>query len=281
MDEGKVSASRLHLTLDGEDVDPAAMGLLSADVLLTRRCVGAFSVVFADSPDSDRLSRVRSVSLAVPLLDGVDRARDFRRLLITGDVTATRHERDTVGGSAVVLRGFDAGGRLAEGRRTRSWIGLDAFGVADALAREHGLELDRGEATASSPSSPSSASSPSNPAVPTLQNDESDWSFLRRLAARAHVELQVDGRRLLFGGVGSGAGGTRPMEWGVEPSLKSVQSDGRIAELVLRGATPLRPSQAVHLRGCGPHVDGVHRVEEVRFLLDGVGWTSLVVAARR
>src|SRR5690606_14104546 len=115
------------LTLDGEDVDPAAMGLLSADVLLARRCVGAFSVVFADSPDSDRLSRVRSVSLAVPLLDGVDRARDFRRLLITGDVTATRHERDTVGGSAVVLRGFDAGGRLAEGTRTRSWIGLDAF----------------------------------------------------------------------------------------------------------------------------------------------------------
>lgn len=279
-----VGTSRIRLELDGEAVEAETSRLLSADVLLARRCVGAFSLVFADSPLSSRLDRTRRVVISVPdPTPGIERAR----ALIAGDVTATRHERDTTGGSAVVLRGFDGGGRLAGMKRTRSWRDVDAFDVAEALAREHGLEFER---TGSDEASEEfvaidavdavDAVDASLPPVPSLQTNESDWAFLRALAEREGGELQVDRRRLLFGSSPIDARDAVEITPGQEPSLQGVESDGRRAELVLRGAWDRRPAELVRMNGCGPRVDGLHRVEEIRFLLDGAGWTTLAVVER-
>lgn len=105
-------------------------------------------------------------------------------LLMSGEVTALEAEYDELG-SRLVIRGYDHSHRLARGRRTATYNQVTYADIAGQLADRASLERgtidDSGEVREH-----------------VSQANQSDWDFLRQLAAEIDFEVAVVDGRLDF-----------------------------------------------------------------------------------
>lgn len=107
--------------------------------------------------------------------------------LIAGNVTMIAPELDARSGvsSKVSIAGFDGMAKLRFGARTRTFIEQSDHSIVTEVARGAGLAAEnQGE--------------PSEPYPYLLQNNESDYTFLRRMCAQRNYELMMDQTKLIY-----------------------------------------------------------------------------------
>jgi phage protein D len=104
--------------------------------------------------------------------------------LLTGEVTALEVEHDP-GGTLTIVRGYDQSHRLFRGQRSESYANVTYADVAGEVARRVGLQPGRIDAT-----------TPVHQHV--SQGNQTDWQFLRSLAAEVGYEVAVVDGKLDF-----------------------------------------------------------------------------------
>jgi hypothetical protein len=100
-------------------------------------------------------------------------------LIMVGEITAVEAEFDSEGTASVTIRGFDRSHRLTRGKKTMTF-----------LAQSDNLIVQTVTATATVPCTAMPTTSP--PREYVLQNNQSDWDFLRDIAERNGYDLVVD-----------------------------------------------------------------------------------------
>jgi phage protein D/phage baseplate assembly protein gpV len=104
--------------------------------------------------------------------------------LLSGEVTALEVEHDP-GGTLTIVRGYDQSHRLFRGQRSESYANVTYADVAVQVARRAGLQPGRIDAT-----------TPVHQHV--SQGNQTDWQFLRGLAAEVGYEVAVVQGKLDF-----------------------------------------------------------------------------------
>jgi phage protein D len=104
--------------------------------------------------------------------------------LLSGEVTALEVEHDP-GGTLTIVRGYDQSHRLFRGQRSESYANVTYADVAGQVARRAGLRSGRIDAT-----------TPVHQHV--SQGNQTDWQFLRGLAAEVGYEVAVVEGKLDF-----------------------------------------------------------------------------------
>lgn len=137
--------------------------------------------------------------------------------LLDGEVTALEKEHDGTG-TFTVVRGLDRSHRLTRGRRVRAFQQMTVADVATRVARDAGLKVGRIDPTATV-----------HPQI--SQGNESDWDFLRRLAADVGAEVAVVDGALEF---------RRPTEAGRAPGTSSEATREPMVLELGRNVTRLR-----------------------------------------
>jgi uncharacterized protein involved in type VI secretion and phage assembly len=97
------------------------------------------------------------------------------RPLFDGEITALESEYDAASGTHTVLRGYDRSHRLMKQRHTRAWLDTDLASLVRSVGSETGLQV-------------TAESSPVRYEY-VAQVNESNWSFLRRLARETGHEV--------------------------------------------------------------------------------------------
>ncbi|HEX2040927.1 MAG TPA: VgrG-related protein [Acidimicrobiales bacterium] len=104
--------------------------------------------------------------------------------LIEAEITALEAEYDLEVGSVAIVRGFDRAHKLFRGRKNKNFVMVKASDVASTVASANGLTPDVDATT--------------TVYAHLSQANESDWAFLKRLAAKSGYVLSVTGRKLSF-----------------------------------------------------------------------------------
>jgi phage protein D len=104
--------------------------------------------------------------------------------LLSGEVTALEVEHDP-GGTLTIVRGYDQSHRLFRGQRSQSYANVTYADVAGEVARRAGLRPGKIDAT-----------TPVHQHV--SQGNQTDWQFLRGLAAEVGYEVVVVEGKLDF-----------------------------------------------------------------------------------
>lgn len=105
--------------------------------------------------------------------------------LIVGEITAIEPSFSSTGPKQMGIRGYDLLKRLQRGDKIRSWEYLPDFVIAGIIAVEHGLRPDGIQPTFTI-----------HPKV--VQNEETDYNFLKKRAQFNGYEVFVDLRKLCF-----------------------------------------------------------------------------------
>lgn len=114
-----------------------------------------------------------------------------------------------------------------------------------------------------------------------FQAHESDWSFLCRLASQSSVEVQMHSDVLWMGKSPKDPAlelNAASAEDGLSPT--SIQAGGQSLDLLFRRPLFLPPASLLRMGGWGLRCDGEYRVEGLRLVLDGSGWTTFVQGSR-
>jgi len=120
--------------------------------------------------------------------------------LFHGEVISIDHSFQPKGGSVLILRCIDNSHRLGRGRKTRFWNDMKDSDVAREVGEECQLQVECED-------------SPETHKY-ILQRNESNLSFLKRLAARNNFQLRVEPEKLIF----------KPAELGGTPRKISSES---------------------------------------------------------
>jgi phage protein D/phage baseplate assembly protein gpV len=101
-----------------------------------------------------------------------------------GEITAQELELDGAQLPLYVVRGYDRGHRLQRGRYSRTFLNMTDSDIARSVAEKAGLTC---------------TSDPTSDVYSyVLQDNQTNWDFLRERAARIGYELYVDGRTVHF-----------------------------------------------------------------------------------
>jgi phage protein D len=173
-----------NVTLDGTRLDGEAKGAISGvRVYLTHSGASAFELV-VDDPElrwqakpTFTESREVQIELGVP---------GKMKKVFDGEVTAWRTELERSGPTVLVLRGMDRSHRLMRGHRTKTYAEASPIDCAQQIASAAGLTAK------------TSAGQPAPVKTFRLQANESDFSFLRKLADLEGYLFYVDGSDLHF-----------------------------------------------------------------------------------
>lgn len=166
-------------------------------------------------------------------------------LLLVGEVTALETEQ-AQGNTTYLVRGYDRSHRLHRGRKTRTFLDQSDSDIASRVAREAGLQADV-------------ASTPVRHAY-VIQDNQTDFAFLKARAARVGHCLTVENRTLKFRPAESSPPEAPVQEWGV--NLMSVRTRqtaiAQPSEVQVRGWDPAakraivgRASSATHASQVG------------------------------
>jgi phage protein D/phage baseplate assembly protein gpV len=110
--------------------------------------------------------------------------------LFKGEIVTLEPSFET-GGATLVVRAYDRSHRMLRNRRQRAFSNQTVSDVVTRICREYGLTAH---------------TDPSGDALPhLLQNNESDWEFILRLATRVGFEFVVDDTTARFTRPGNGA----------------------------------------------------------------------------
>jgi uncharacterized protein involved in type VI secretion and phage assembly len=170
------------IKVGGRDL-PESIAVDGVEVDQDLHAPDAFRIVLRD-PARDALSRAQLRIGTLVDISVVSDADDGPVELISGEVTALE-ATFSGGSSSTVVRGFDESHRLFRGRSTASYQNMTYADIAGKVARRAGLSV--GEIADTSPVQEH-----------VTQANESDWSFLSRLAAEVGFEVRVRRGQLHF-----------------------------------------------------------------------------------
>jgi phage protein D/phage baseplate assembly protein gpV len=143
-----------------------------------------------------------------------------------GEIVGLELRPSQNGVSTLVVRGYDRSHRLHRGRQTRSFVQVTDSDVATRIAREVGLQPD--------------VESTSEVYEYVLQDNRSNYEFLRERAERIGFAFWVDDDKLCFRRPAASPPSPITLEWG--PSLSHfhpILSAGRqVDEVIVRGWDP-------------------------------------------
>ena len=173
-----------NVYLDGTKVDGEAKGAISGvRVYLTHSGASAFEIVIDDpelrwqaKPTFTECKEVQ-IELGVP---------GKMKKVFDGEVTAWRTELERSGPTVMVVRGMDRSHRLMRGHKTKTYANASPIDCAQQIASAAGLTAK------------TSAGSPAAVKSFRMQANESDFSFLRKMADLEGYLFYVDGSDLHF-----------------------------------------------------------------------------------
>jgi uncharacterized protein len=173
-----------NVYLDGTKLDGEAKGAISGiRVYLTHSGASAFEIVVDDpelrwqgKPTFTECKEVQ-IELGVP---------GKMKKVFDGEVTAWRTELERAGPTVMVLRGMDRSHRLMRGHRTKTYANASPLDCAQQIASAAGLTAK------------TSAGQPAPVKTFRMQANESDFSFLRKMAELEGYLFYVDGSDLHF-----------------------------------------------------------------------------------
>jgi phage protein D/phage baseplate assembly protein gpV len=166
--------------------------------------------------------------------------------LIEAEITALEAEYDLEVGSIAIVRGFDRAHKLFRGRKNKNFMMVKASDVASTVASANGLTPD--------------VDSTTTVYAHLSQANESDWQFLKRLAARTGYLLSVTGRKLSFKRPETPALGVPIMLAGNEDLLRArigYSSNEQVQKVVARSYDSIMQQPLV---GTMPLVSTVARI---------------------
>jgi len=159
---------------------------------------------------------------------GAARADDVAKPLFEGEVTAIEGNYSD-GEPLTVVRGYSVEHRLQRVRRTRTFVNGKDSDVARQLATDAGLAVGTVEATTQT-----------HPQL--MQDNQTDWQFLRERAEELGYELGVTEGKFYFRRA-AGAGGGTPVAVTAGQNLLSfrprVSSAGLVPEVEVRAWDPV------------------------------------------
>jgi uncharacterized protein involved in type VI secretion and phage assembly len=176
-------SNAFKIEIEGNDL-PAGLDLARAEVEDHLHLPDAFTLTFKDTART-ALSTANIRIGAKVKISVVSDAAPAPQVLLDGEVTALEAEFHS-GMSFTTVRGFDQSHRLFRGRVTASYLNMTYSDVATRVANR--AKLDPGKIDSSSPTYPHIS-----------QANESDWSFLSRLASEIGFEVTVADKALNFG----------------------------------------------------------------------------------
>ena len=144
------------------------------------------------------------------------------RVLFKGEITALEPNWGVDGICTLTIRALDNAHRLARGRKTRTFDKKKDSDVAKTVGAESGLSVE------------------SDPTPEThdyiLQRNESNLTFLKRLAARNNFQVTVDEGKLLFKKANTS---TSPKKITMGKNLRSLRmnfnSQDQVTKVIVRG----------------------------------------------
>jgi uncharacterized protein len=173
-----------NVYLDGTKLDGATKAAVSGvRVYLTHSGASAFEIVvddpelrWQDKPTFTECKEVK-IELGVP---------GKMKKVFDGEVTAWRTELERSGPTVLVLRGLDRSHRLMRGHKTKTYAQASPIDCAQQIASAVGLTPK------------TSAGQPAPVKTFRIQANESDYSFLRKMADLEGYLFYVDGSDLHF-----------------------------------------------------------------------------------
>ena len=183
-DQQQLHVNQLRVEVDGSPLaDDVAQQLVAGVVDDDLNLPDLFSLSFRDAAREVIQEGRFKIGSKVKLSVVSDDAPGGQPLL-SGEVTALEMEHDA-GGTLTIVRGYDQSHRLFRGQRSESYAGVTYADVATQVARRAGLEPGRIDAT-----------TPVHQHV--SQGNQTDWQFLRGLAAEVGYEVAVVEGKLDF-----------------------------------------------------------------------------------
>ncbi len=176
-DQQQLHVNQLRVEVDGSPLaDDVAQHLIAGVVDDDLNLPDLFSLTFRDAAreviEEGRFKIGSKIKLSVVSDDAPG-----GQPLLSGEVTALEMEHDA-SGTLTIVRGYDQSHRLFRGQRSESYAGVTYADVATQVARRAGLEPGRIDAT-----------TPVHQHV--SQGNQTDWQFLRGLAAEVGYEVAV------------------------------------------------------------------------------------------
>ena len=160
-----------------------------------------------------------------------------KKVMFEGEVTALEPSFSSQSGSSIAIRSLDKMHRLTRGRKTKMFEEMSDADVVKKVVGDAKL------------SASTDSTSPKHAYI--LQRNESDMTFLKRLAARNDYTLRMEDGKVLFKKAQfSGNGTTIYLGDGDDGesliSLKmSFNSSDQVQEMVVRGWDPLKKEEIV------------------------------------
>jgi phage protein D len=183
-DQQQLHVNQLRVEVDGSPLaDDVAQQLVAGVVDDDLNLPDLFSLSFRDAAREVIQEGRFKIGSKVKLSVVSDDAPGGQPLL-SGEVTALEMEHDAAG-TLTIVRGYDQSHRLFRGQRSESYAGVTYADVATQVARRAGLEPGRIDAT-----------TPVHQHV--SQGNQTDWQFLRGLAAEVGYEVAVVEGKLDF-----------------------------------------------------------------------------------
>src|SRR5262249_20469484 len=175
-------SNAFKIEIEGNDL-PAGVDVARAEVEDHLHLPDAFTLTFKDTARTALSTANLKIGAKVKISVMSD-AAPAPQVLLDGEVTAVEAEFHS-GTSFTTVRGFDQSHRLFRGRVTASYLNMTYSDVAKKVADR--AKLDPGKFDSSSPTHQH-----------VSQTNESDWSFLSRLAAEIGFEVTVADKALNF-----------------------------------------------------------------------------------
>ncbi len=220
--------SQAYLKLDGADVQTSVM----AD-LLRVRVEGSVHLpdmaeLEFDNPDMT-LSDQALFKPGQQLQISFGRAEEKNpEPVFDGEIVATNLELGTLGSVRLKLRAYDRAHRLHRGRNTQVFKNMSDSDIASQIAQREGFQADV------------QSTSPVHDYV--LQDNQTDWEFLRQRAAIYGFEVQVAGKTVLFKPPPSKERESVSLAWKQQlTSFSATMTTGdQVNEVVVRGWDPVK-----------------------------------------
>jgi phage protein D len=219
--------SGAELRIDGKPLDPKVHErLIEARLEDNLRLPDSLVIRIGDPGlelvDSIPLEIGAEVELLLAATDATSLTSVFK-----GQITALEPEF-TGSGTVLAARAYDGSQLLHQTKRTQTFQNMTAGDIAKKVAQKAGVEVGTIE-----------SAGPAHDFV--QQNNETDWEFLWRLAARIDFEVLVADKKLSFRKAGvPGGAGEITLRWGEEllgfrPRVTGVQ---QVDEVVVRAWDP-------------------------------------------
>ena len=141
--------------------------------------------------------------------------RDLEEVFV-GEITAVEISGEPRGGQRLVVRGYDRAHRLHRGRQTRTFLDMKDSDIAGQIAGKLGLSAD--------------VTATKTVHEYVIQDNLTDWEFLRERARINGYELQVQEQQLVFKKPPSTPADAIDLNWG--ESLLSFSAEMSAAEQV-------------------------------------------------